>query len=654
MRHSPPPLLRLAALLALLAPSPVVAGASDAPAAVIVLDGSGSMWGKLDGEGVKFQAARDALQRTLPQLGPEAAVGLVAFGHRRKSDCGDVELLVPPRQKAAEAIGAALERVTPVGKGPLVSALREAVRAIGARRPASVILMHDAADNCQQDPCAAAAEIAKSQPGLRVHVIGIALEPEDARGLSCLAKATEGRSFNARDAASLATSLAEAMTLAMQAPPVTSSAAAPSAPRSGSEGQAPLPSRIPTAGPALLLSAHLSAAGDPIAQPVRWRITREGAERPIADAKGLSVVEGLASGRYTVEARVGLAAARETVDVTAQGPTSVRIALEAGLLKLSARALRDSDSLTGAVLSLRTAGGPAEPLWISRASAPELVVPSGSYVARAELGLARRDQAVVVVPGSVQPVEIVLGSGRLELAAVTHEGGEPLDEVVFALFEDDPEAPGGRREVVRSAAPRPDFELPAGTYYVSARHGSAEVSQTVAVGAGDTVKRTIALGLARVTISASAESGPATPVVYRVTRLDGPAREVVRSTSGPTELLLPAGRFRIAARRGAQNVRAERDIELKPGRPAQVALPLSAGEIALRLAGDLAAHTPGDLLWDVRDARGHSVWRTGQAEPKALLLPGRYLARAELRDRRLEKAFEIKAGERRALELGAE
>lgn len=653
MRQSPPLLARLAMVLPMLA-APALATGSEAPATVIVFDGSGSMWGKLEGDkGAKYHAAREALQRALPQLGPEPAVGLVAFGHRRKSDCGDVELVVPPSPKGADAIGAALERLTPLGKGPLVSALREAAKTLGARRPATVILMHDAPDNCQQDPCAAAAEIAKSQPGLRVHVIGIALEPEDARGLSCVAKATDGRSFNARDAASLAASLAEAMTLATQASPAAVAAAPSPAAKKAPEVTAPAPARA-ASGPALVLSAHLSQASDPIAQPVRWRIAREGAERPIADAKGLSVVEGLSPGRYTVEARAGLVTARETFDVTAKGPTNARIALEAGLLKLSARALRDSDSLTGAVLSLRAADKPDEPMWISRASAPELVVPAGSYVARAELGLARRDQALVVVPGSVQPVDMVLGSGRLELAAVTHEGGDPLDAVVFALFEDDPEAPGGRREVVRSAAPRPDFELPAGTYYVVARHGSAEVSQTVAVGAGDTVKRTIALGLARVTLSTGAENAPPTPLVYRIVRLDERAREIVRTTSGPLELLLPAGRFRVAARRGAQNVAAEREIEVKPGRPTQVVLPLPAGQVALRLADRLATHTPGDLLWEIRDARGQSVWRTGQPEPKALLLPGRYLARAELRDRRLEQAFELKQGEQRVLELGAE
>ena len=56
-------------------------------------------------------------------------------------------------------------------------------------------------------------------------------------------------------------------------------------------------------------------------------------------------------------------------------------------------------------------------------------------------------------------------------------GGPPLADVVFQVFEDDPDAPQGRRELMRSAAARPSFSLPAGTYYVVARHGAAEARE---------------------------------------------------------------------------------------------------------------------------------------------------------------------------------
>ena len=48
----------------------------------------------------------------------------------------------------------------------------------------SLVLIHDDADNCQQDACAAAAEL--RAPGVIVHVVGLGLKPDGPRedGLS--------------------------------------------------------------------------------------------------------------------------------------------------------------------------------------------------------------------------------------------------------------------------------------------------------------------------------------------------------------------------------------------------------------------------------------------------------------------------------------
>src|SRR5436853_5232996 len=69
--------------------------AADPASMVIVLDGSGSMWGTLEGVRVsKFAMARDAIRRGLAAVSPQTRVGLASFGHRR-GDCGDVEVIRP-------------------------------------------------------------------------------------------------------------------------------------------------------------------------------------------------------------------------------------------------------------------------------------------------------------------------------------------------------------------------------------------------------------------------------------------------------------------------------------------------------------------------------------------------------------------------------
>jgi Ca-activated chloride channel family protein len=86
--------------------------AADPPSVMIVLDGSGSMWGTIDGSRQnKLTLVRDSMRRALARVGPETRVGLTGFGHRR-GDCGDIEVMLPAEKLDAERIMAPLGRTT--------------------------------------------------------------------------------------------------------------------------------------------------------------------------------------------------------------------------------------------------------------------------------------------------------------------------------------------------------------------------------------------------------------------------------------------------------------------------------------------------------------------------------------------------------------
>ncbi len=70
---------------------------------MIVLDGSGSMWGQIDGV-PKLQIARDTLRDVLKSVPDTTELGLMAYGHRKKGDCNDIELVVPPALGTAATI----------------------------------------------------------------------------------------------------------------------------------------------------------------------------------------------------------------------------------------------------------------------------------------------------------------------------------------------------------------------------------------------------------------------------------------------------------------------------------------------------------------------------------------------------------------------
>ena len=53
------------------------------------------MWGQIDGK-PKLEIARDTLRTVLQTMPADLELGLMAYGHREKGTCDDIELIVPP------------------------------------------------------------------------------------------------------------------------------------------------------------------------------------------------------------------------------------------------------------------------------------------------------------------------------------------------------------------------------------------------------------------------------------------------------------------------------------------------------------------------------------------------------------------------------
>ena len=607
------------------------------PAATIVLDGSGSMAGWLDGaKASKIDMARAALAPVLGKVAPGSAVGLVAFGHRRKGNCGDVEAIVAPEAGSVEKTLAALPGVATTGKGPLVQALRQAAQGLAPGANRSIILIHDDADNCNQDACAAATAITKSNPGLAIHVITLGAKPQTRAAMACVATFTGGRQFDVTDEASLTTALDEVMRLAAL------DGAVP----------APTPAVRPDSGPqaklseaGLVLTAALTASGEPIADLVRWRVTKDGnAADVVADVSAAELVQALPAGRYAVEARLGLANATQAIDVVDGKPSIAKFDLQAGRLTVA----RDAAGAPDRLMTVTRTEPKREPVFVGRLPATPIVIPAGNYEVQIDDGVAKSTTTVSVAAGVAVEAIKTASAGRLELEALSAENGPPIEAVTYAIEKDDPDAPQGRREIARSAAPRPDFMLPAGTYYITARAKQVEARQRLAISAGTSVKQTMVLALSRLTLTAKANASlsPQGPVLnFRVLRLDEGEREVARSAAAAPVLTLPAGRYRVEAKLGSENARATVDTELLAGKDSQVTLDIPAGQVRLDRGGD-AKET---AIVEVANDTGLVVWHAGAGDTAtALLAPGRYTYKTK---DGVQKTFEVRNGERQTLRL---
>jgi len=195
-----PLLLSLAVLPTLLAQEPTKA----APAsALIIFDASGSMWGQIEGK-AKIEIARDVVSNLVKDLPAETELGLMAYGHRRKGDCADIELLIPVGKVDRAAFVKTVAEIMPKGMTPITASLELAAESLGYKeQKATVILVSDGLETCDADPCAAAKKLEQLGVDFTAHVIAFDLKPEETEKLRCIADATGGKFFPASDAASL-------------------------------------------------------------------------------------------------------------------------------------------------------------------------------------------------------------------------------------------------------------------------------------------------------------------------------------------------------------------------------------------------------------------------------------------------------------------
>lgn len=207
-----------------------------APRSIIVMDGSGSMWGQIDGR-TKLEIARETVAQVLQGIPAPQEIGLMAYGHRRKGDCGDIELMVAPAAGTGPDIAARVNTMKFLGKTPLSDAVRKAAEALRyGEEAATVILVTDGLETCAADPCALGRELEAGGLDFTAHVIGFGLTQQEGAQVACLAQETGGRYFEARDAASLAEALTQTMTDAPETAPTALPTTALTAPESAPMG----------------------------------------------------------------------------------------------------------------------------------------------------------------------------------------------------------------------------------------------------------------------------------------------------------------------------------------------------------------------------------------------------------------------------------
>lgn len=215
-------LLSLFCLL-ILALTPVLASDSQPPAGrvLVVLDCSGSMSEPFGGTS-RMEAAKAALARLLPRLSDaELEIGLMVYGHKPSKSCDDVELLVAPVSRSADAITSAAASLRAQGRTPLAAAIAQGGRVLlsASDVPLKMIVLTDGLETCGGNPVAAARALRRSGVDMTIHVVGLAIGAKDRAALSSVATAGGGDYHDATDTTDLEASFKAVEKTIVAAPP---------------------------------------------------------------------------------------------------------------------------------------------------------------------------------------------------------------------------------------------------------------------------------------------------------------------------------------------------------------------------------------------------------------------------------------------------
>ena len=187
---------------------------------VIVYDASGSMWGQIDGVS-KIEIAREVMADLINQWDEDTNLGLVAYGHRRKGDCSDIETLIEPAPLDKASFIKTVNGIMPIGKTPISASLQHAADLLSYRdSQATIVLISDGLETCNADPCEISKQLATQGVNLTTHVVGFDLETKAHANLSCIADNTGGIFVPASNAAELHDALAQVQSAMQQQPAV--------------------------------------------------------------------------------------------------------------------------------------------------------------------------------------------------------------------------------------------------------------------------------------------------------------------------------------------------------------------------------------------------------------------------------------------------
>ena len=543
--HRLPALFKSFALVAALA-APTLAAAEGR--SIIVLDGSGSMWGQIDGK-PKLEIAREALAEVLKSIPADTELGLMAYGHREKGSCSDIELIVPPAKGTAKQIAEAAAKMQFLGKTPLTEAVRQAAADLrSTEEKATVILITDGIETCEADPCALGAELEKSGVDFTAHVVGFGLTSDEGKQVACLAENTGGKYIVADDLASL--------TMALQTTVVS----------------APKPEPAPPAAleynfkPTMVMAPGVAKPDD--STDVAWELHVKNPDGTTGERLWTEYNDMKAKvdpGDYRLVTEMGSVTVESDVSFTADALTAPEINMNAARIIVHPIGIEGGPVLEGAAVQLTASGG----INTTQYGNSRFYVPAGEITLTGSVGSAEASETQTLAAGDNIERNLLIGSGVAAIEGYYVDG---------MLMED-----SGHAVQVLSAQKKIDgsqtsfgttygmggkVTLPPGDYIavVSQHWASGETPFTVKIGERTEVKVVLNAGV----INVKAPGATSIEIFDAKTDINGNRKSLDFDYSEEVNRTGTAGDVIAVANWG--EISAEQQVTIKPGERVEVTL----------------------------------------------------------------------------------
>ncbi len=596
---------------------------------IIVLDASGSMWGKVPG-GVKIDIAKETVAKLVPSIDPDIELGLMAYGHRTKGDCGDIELLVPPGKNNRDAILAKTRSLIPTGKTPLCDAVMMAAEALKYEESKStVILVSDGIETCGKDPAAVGDLLAAKGIDFVCHVVAFDIDKDKNAGLDALSSKTGGLYLEAKDAAGLWEALNKAVQASVK--PVT----------------------------ALILAAR-NGAGE-LLDGVKFELfSGKESESPVHRGSGGKYRVTLEPGDYQIVGNFGANKAEGAVQVPAGETTNYELTFAATGLSAHASLTADGpvieNGLAWKVFSEPSSSAGRKAIAFSYDAEPIFQLAPGNYYLLGDYQDSKAEVAVEVVAGKAANAKVVFGSGRIIAQARMSENSDFLTKgMSWKLFAAEADSEGDRKMVAFTYDPKAELVVPAGKYLLRAGHKETGTQKEVEVVAGQNTEIVLTFGAGTVITHAIMAEGleyAKGDIGWKL--LSAPNEEGKRKRAAfgykdSETFKVPSGVYLLTAKRGSAT--AELEVVVSAGETTEVTLNFNAGIWIGEgyMSEDSKEPATDDTGWKVFSQANEEGKRKQVAfsyrKARYYLPAGNYLARFDRGSARVEQEISIAPGE---------